>query len=42
LGVEKLTLEVRADNVSAISLYKKLGFNLKYTEAVMEKNILGK
>ena len=37
LGVEKLTLEVHTDNVPAISLYKKLGFNLKYTEAVMEK-----
>ncbi|MFA5886356.1 MAG: GNAT family N-acetyltransferase [Patescibacteria group bacterium] len=42
LGVEKLTLEVRTDNASAISLYKKLGFNLKYTEAVMDKNIIGK
>ncbi|MDO8668330.1 MAG: GNAT family N-acetyltransferase [bacterium] len=42
LGIEKLTLEVRADNAPAISLYKKLGFNLKYMEAVMEKNILGK
>lgn len=39
LGVEKLTLEVRTDNVPAISLYKKFGFNLKYTEAVMEKKI---
>jgi RimJ/RimL family protein N-acetyltransferase len=39
LGVEKLTLEVRADNDPAISLYKKLGFDLKYTEVVMEKNI---
>jgi len=37
LGVEKLTLEVRTDNAPAISFYKKLGFNLKYTEAVMEK-----
>ena len=37
LGVEKLTLEVRTDNAPAISLYKKLGFNLKYTETVMEK-----
>lgn len=39
LGVEKLVLEVRTDNVPATSLYKKFGFNLKYTEAVMEKNI---
>jgi ribosomal protein S18 acetylase RimI-like enzyme len=37
LGVEKLTLEVRTDNAPAISLYKKLGFNLKYKEVVMEK-----
>lgn len=37
LGVKKLTLEVRTDNAPAISLYKKLGFNLKYTEDVMEK-----
>jgi len=42
LGIEQLTLEVRTDNISAISLYKKLGFNLKYTEAVMDKNIIGK
>lgn len=40
LGVEKLTLEVRTDNAPAISLYKKLGFNIKYTEAVMEKPLL--
>jgi len=39
LGVEKLVLEVRTDNTPAISLYKKFGFNLKYTEAVMEKKI---
>jgi len=39
LGIEKLTLEVRTDNTPAISLYKKFGFNLKYTEAVMEKMI---
>lgn len=39
LEVEKFSLEVRTDNVSAISLYKKFGFNLKYTEAVMEKKI---
>lgn len=37
LGVEKLILEVHTDNAPAISLYKKLGFNLKYTQAVMEK-----
>lgn len=42
LGVEKLTLEVRTDNAVAIALYKKLGFNAKYTEIVMEKDILGK
>ncbi len=40
LGVEKLALEVRTDNVPASSLYKKFGFNLKYTEAVMEKILL--
>lgn len=39
LGIEKLTLEVRTDNDPAISLYKKFGFNLKYTEAVMGKKI---
>ncbi|KKQ52423.1 MAG: GCN5-related N-acetyltransferase [Parcubacteria group bacterium GW2011_GWD2_38_11] len=39
LGVEKLTLEVRTDNASAVALYEKSGFNLKYTEAIMEKNI---
>lgn len=39
LGIEKLILEVRTDNAPAVSLYKKLGFNLKYTEAVMEKEI---
>jgi RimJ/RimL family protein N-acetyltransferase len=39
LGVKKLSLEVRTDNVAAISLYNKSGFDLKYTEAVMEKNI---
>lgn len=39
LGVKKLSLEVRTDNVAAISLYNKLGFDLKYTEAVMEKKI---
>ncbi|MFA7209454.1 MAG: GNAT family N-acetyltransferase [Parcubacteria group bacterium] len=39
LGVERLTLEVRTDNVAAISLYKKFGFGLKYIEAVMEKEI---
>jgi len=39
LGIEKLTLEVRTDNTPAVSLYKKIGFNLKYTEAVMEKKI---
>jgi ribosomal-protein-alanine N-acetyltransferase len=26
-GIKKITLEVREDNHSAISLYKKLGFN---------------
>ena len=39
LGIEKLVLEVRTDNTSAVSLYKKFGFNLKYTEAIMEKKI---
>ena len=39
LGIRKLALEVRTDNYPANSLYKKFGFNLKYTEAVMEKNI---
>lgn len=39
LGIKKLTLEVRTDNLNAISLYKKFNFNLKYTEAVMEKEI---
>jgi ribosomal protein S18 acetylase RimI-like enzyme len=40
LGVRKLTLEVRTDNIPAISLYKKLGFDAKYTEVVMEKKIV--
>lgn len=40
LGIEKLTLEVRTDNTPAIALYKKYGFILKYTETVMEKNIM--
>jgi len=39
LGIKKLALEVRTDNYPANSLYKKFGFNLKYTEAVMEKKI---
>lgn len=39
LGIEKLTLEVRTDNVPAVSLYKKFGFISKYTQAVMEKEI---
>jgi ribosomal protein S18 acetylase RimI-like enzyme len=39
LGIEKLALEVRTDNVPAIALYKKFGFNSKYTEVVMEKEI---
>jgi len=39
LGVEKLSLGVHTNNVVAVSLYKKLGFNLKYTEAIMEKKI---
>jgi ribosomal protein S18 acetylase RimI-like enzyme len=42
LGIRKLILEVRTDNASAVSLYKKLGFNLKYTEVVMEKDIIDK
>lgn len=39
LKIKKLSLEVRTDNAPALSLYKKFGFNLKYTEAVMEKKI---
>jgi RimJ/RimL family protein N-acetyltransferase len=39
LGIEKLALEVRTDNIPAISLYKKFGFNLQYVEAVMDKKI---
>lgn len=40
LGVEKIILEVRTDNTPAILLYKKLGFISKYTETVMEKDII--
>ena len=39
LGVKKLVLEVRTDNTPAIALYEKFGFNSKYTEIVMEKDV---
>lgn len=39
LGVKKITLEVRSDNIPAVSLYKKLGYGVKYTIEAMEKKI---